>query len=113
MLTIYEQYEEFIDSSRINMPVLRYQAGDLAEAYGFKDKEELEHALNQAFDACFAMDIPLHLHFRKIYIHEQDGIKTDWLLSTLGSYLLLISGNSSNPWVARARLYFFSKKAED
>jgi len=107
MLSLYEPYEEFFDTRRLLFVPLKHLASELSEEYGYTEKEDLENALEQAFELCLALDIPIDIHFKKVYISKGNNLFTDWLLSDLGSYLLLINGSAGNPVVAQARLYVY------
>src|SRR5216684_5413284 len=105
LLSLYDPYEDFFDSDKYHTVPLPCLASELATAYGFTDKADLEHALNEAFEVCLLTGIPIREHFKRVYLCENDCLVTDWLLSELGSYLLLINGNARNPAVAKARVY--------
>ena len=109
-LSRYDPYEDFFDAGSAQAAPLGYLASEVAVAYGYLDKAEMDKALDEAFEVCLLLDIPISAHFKKVYIFRDGGLVTDWLMSGLGSYLLLINGNSRNPAVARARLYVYSNR---
>jgi hypothetical protein len=112
MLSIYDPLEDLMNAERFRYVPLRHMASELKEEYGYKSDEELHDAIKNTFDICCMLDIPINLHFRNVYIYEGNSLKSDWLLSDLASYLLLINGNAHNPNVAKARLYLISMQAK-
>lgn len=104
MLSLYEPYEEFFEPNRIYVPLI-HLASELVDEYGYRETSDLEAALEQSFSVCIAMDININDHFKKVYVYRDNDIITDWLMSDLGSYLLLINGSTRNPVVAQARMY--------
>jgi hypothetical protein len=114
MLRIYDPVSDLLDYeevSRWNRVPLRYLAGCLQEDLGYKDEAELQQALSRTFDVCCLMHIPIRDHFRQVWVCDRNGLRTDWQLSDLGLYLLLVNGNSCNPHVARAQLFLLGKLA--
>lgn len=104
MLSIYDPLEDVLYFERFRSVPLRHMASELMRDFDYDTTEELQQALNNAFEVCAIMHIPINVHFRKVYIYESNMLRTDWLLSDLGTYLLLINGNTHNPNVARARV---------
>jgi hypothetical protein len=92
LLSLYDPYEDFFVADSFQAIPLRHLASELAIAYGYSDKADLDKALDD----------------KKVYLYENTGMSTDWLLSDLGSYLLLMNGNSRNLAVAKARLYVYT-----
>ena len=112
MLKKYDPLADFLEYEEVNqwmrMP-MRYVASCLLDELGYADEEELEVALNRTFDVCYHMHIPITHHFRRVYISKDAELKTDWQLSDLGLYLMLVNGNARNPHVARAQVFFLKK----
>jgi hypothetical protein len=104
MIIVYDPYDDFTDYFPPPQVQLTHLASELVDAYGYKE-QELNYAIEHAFNVCLALDIPIEFHFKRVYLDIDHQLTTDWMLSDLGSYLLLISGNSHNPNVARARMY--------
>lgn len=109
MLRVFDHLDELTDTNFYRRVPLRHLASELVEEFGYKREEDLLLAMNEAFNLCMVMHIPINLHFRKVYLYEKGGLITDWMLSDFGSYLLLVNGNTSNPYVARARVQQFIK----
>lgn len=108
MLSIYDPLEDLMAAARFREVPLRHLASELKKEFGYQSDEELQNAIHNAFEVCCLLDIPISLHFRNVYIYEGNELRTDWLLSDLGSYLLLINGDAHNLNVAKARLYLVS-----
>jgi len=53
------------------------------------------------------LHIPIKNHFRRVFLYSNTGLETDWLLSDLGAYLLLMNAGHRNYYTARAQLYPF------
>ena len=111
-VNIYDHLDDIIDSERFSRIPLRHLASELMEEFWYNDENDLQNSLTQAFEVCCALNIPINLHFKKVYLYFDNSLKSDWLLSDLGSYLLLINGNTRNPNVARARLYLISLQSQ-
>jgi DNA-damage-inducible protein D len=110
MLSIYDHLDEIIEELHYSRIPLRHLASELLGEFGFDD-EHMKDALDKAFELCMVMDIPITLHFRKVYVYEGEELKTDWMLSDLASYLVLVNGDIHNPNVAKARLYLLHRKS--
>lgn len=110
MLSIYDHLDEIIDELHYSRFPMRHLASELLGEYGYDD-ENMKDALDKALELCMVMDIPIALHFRKVYLYEGESLKTDWMLSDLASYLVLVNGDIHNPNVAKARLYLLHKKS--
>lgn len=108
MLNIYEPIDNNWQTSFLRHVPLRHMASELVEEFGYKDAEELQQAMDSAFEVCYLLHIPIDLHFRKVYVYSNNTLGTDWLLSDLGTYLLLINGDVHNPNVAKARIAMVS-----
>ena len=111
MLSIYEydHLDNIIDSLHYSRIPLRHLASELVNEFGYEE-EHMKNALEQAFELCFVTDIPIDLHFKKVYLYEGNALRTDWMLSDLASYMVLMNGDVHNPNVARARLYLLHRK---
>jgi hypothetical protein len=112
MLKKYDHLDEYLDHehirARFEIPQ-RCLASHLMEELELNE-EELHAAMQRTFDVCCLMDIEIRQHFRQVYISDASGTRTDWLMSDFGSYLLLINGQTTNPNVARAQVYFLKKQ---
>jgi hypothetical protein len=115
MLKLYDPWEHIFDSlqQKHDTPELLYYASEIEQSMGFSD-EELQEAIERAFQACTSMHISIDDHFKAIYrsdnLHE---LINDWKLSPLACYLLIINASPSNTKVAKVQLFFASKNLKD
>jgi hypothetical protein len=100
--SILEEFEE-----QINEQGLVHYASCLLEK-GLPDEDDLEAALQKAIIAVSAARLPMHRHFRKIFVWDDHDMKTDWLVSDLGLQLILMNANVANPLVARWQIEILS-----
>lgn len=109
MLKKWEPLEDYLEEEAmrayLRMP-LRQLASELMKEMGYYAEQDFEQALVRTFEVCCTLHINIPHHFRKVYVHTPDGVIPDWQLTDLGSYLLLVNGNSRNIRVAQAQLYF-------
>ncbi len=115
MLKLYDPWENIFDSLHRKDVATRliYYASEIEESMGFSD-DELEEALERAFQACSTMHISIDENFKAIFrMDKTHEMVPDWKLSSLACYLLIINANPSNPNVARVQLFFASKNSEN
>ena len=109
MLKKYEPLEDYLleEASKAwrHMP-LRHLASELMNCCGYEAETDFDDALERTFAVCCSLEINIPHHFRKVYVYTTQGISTDWQLTDLGSYLLLVNGNPASSHVARAQLWF-------
>jgi len=110
MLSIYNSYDDIFEYIPFFQVPLRHLASELFDEFGIRDEEELDNNLKKAFEVCCTLHIPIKEHFKKVYLYAQGQIHTDWLLSDMASYLLLLNGNTRNHVVAKAQMYLVNKK---
>ena len=112
MLKIYDPLDDYLEEDRINIFLrkpLRHLASELMEEMGYHTEDDFKKALDRTFEVCCTMHIPIQLHFRQVFVYDEQGIHPDWQLTDLGSYLLLVNGSSRNDRVALAQLYFLKR----
>ena len=113
MLKVYDYIEEMLATEHFQQAIhranLRYYASDLMQQLGETDIYFRTEAVRHAMQVCHAGGIPLNKNFKQIYVHSDNGMELDWLLSPLASYLFLINGNPDNPLVAKAQLVLLMK----
>jgi hypothetical protein len=109
MLRKYDYLDDIIDSLHYSRIPLRHLASELLGEFGY-EANHMKEAMEKAFELCLMMDIPIMLHFNKVYLYEGDALQTDWMLSDLASYLVLMNGDIHNPNVAKARMYLLHSK---
>lgn len=116
MLKIYDYLDEVLATQQIRQTrhrqKLDYYASDIVERMGGQiTAEDFAETLFRTFKICSALDIPINDNFKKIYRFDGESMVTDWQLSSLACYLLMLNGNPMNPSVAKVQLYaaFHSK----
>ena len=112
MLKKWEPLEDYLEEESLRafmrLP-LRHLASELMEQMGYHTGHDFEEALTRTFEVCCTMHINIPQHFRRVYVQSDSGLQSDWQLTDLGSYLLMVNGNSRNERVAHAQLYFLRK----
>ncbi len=109
MLIVYDPYEEWTGSFDAEQVQLKHLAGELLQDIGIHDATELQQILERAFDVCCQVNLPIEQHFKKVFLFSDGQLITDWLLSDMASYLLLVNGDPRNYNVARAQLGWLPK----
>ncbi|MGN7820105.1 hypothetical protein HGH92_08000 [Chitinophaga varians] len=113
MLKLFDYLEEVIATERISQlrnPPLLYTASEIMQELGYKDPAMIQEPLDRAMHACASLQIPVNYNFHKIFCFKDGGeMETDWQLSELATYLLMINCNPLNPLVAKAQLIFMMK----
>jgi hypothetical protein len=87
---------------------LTHYAGRLI-GKAMKNAEDLETALAKSITAVAAAHLPAAHHFRRVYVSDVTGIRTDWLVSDLGLRMLILNADVSNPLVAQLLVNLLSK----
>jgi hypothetical protein len=72
-------------------------------------EEDFDDAIERAFSACVSLNIPIKDNFKSIFRSFENYVVTDWKLSSLACYLIVINADPANPDVARAQLLFATK----
>ena len=108
-LTLYNEITpqkilDFLEA--VHSREIQYYASDFLNEFEIED-ELIETAIERAINACSSLNIPYYLHFKKIYIVEQDKIFSDWKLSPLGCYLTVVNCDPSNPVIAKFQTSLF------
>lgn len=115
MLKLYDPWEHIFNSLQQKevAPELLYYASEIERSMGFS-AEELEVAIDRAFQACTTMHISIDDNFKAIFrSDDQHEMVPDWKLSSLACYLLIINANPSNSNVAKVQLFFASKNIQE
>jgi hypothetical protein len=73
---------------------------------GFRSRSEIEECISRAKSVCTCNGLPLHQHFKSIYISDGDRhtVQREWRLSRLAYTLAILNGSSENPLVARLQM---------
>jgi hypothetical protein len=99
--------ERFFGESSVHTPHL---ASVLLELGAYQDTQDLETAIQRAFQICLQLRIPITRNFQPIHVYDDRGeVESDWALSDLAFYLLLLNGNAQNPDVAHAQAWALRK----
>jgi hypothetical protein len=100
MLKMYDYLDEVLSTQQIKQ-TRRHQR----LAYYASD------TLFRTFKICSTLDISIDDNFKKIYRYDGQKLVTDWQMSPLACYLLMLNGNPMNPSVAKVQLFaaFHSK----
>lgn len=103
--TYHETHADFLDHLEevIAEKGLVHYASSLLER-GFHDEQELNEALYKACEAIQSARMPVHYHFRKVFICREGDIQYDWLVSDLGMRLIVLNADASNPILARLKI---------
>ena len=115
MLKIYDYLDAVLSTQGIEQSQhhqrLIYYASEVLERIGDTSETGLAEAIARTMQICSALDIAIDDNFKKIYRYNGQHLITDWQLSPLSCYLLLLNGNPMNPSVAKIQLYaaFHSK----
>ena len=109
MLKIYDYLDEVLSTQQIRQTQhrqrLMYYASEIMERMGETSATDFSETLFRTMKICSALDIPINDNFKKIYRYDGEKMITDWRLSSLASYLLLLNGNPMNPSVAKAQMF--------
>lgn len=111
MLKLYDPLENYLNEfiRQNTVAHLRYYASEVIESLGLYEEEELRTAVNRALNICSTLHIPINSNFRTIYRYNGNNLITDWKISELACYLIIINANPSNTKVAEAQLFFTIK----
>ncbi len=85
---------------------LTYVLSEIMQELGIEDENDIAASLSRAFRACDTLQLPVSRNFRKVYRGEGHQMKTDWEISPVACYLIVINCNPTYESVARAQLYF-------
>lgn len=85
---------------------LSYFLTDIMKALEIDNANEINAALNRVFHACATLRIPFSGNFKRVYRHAEGRIISDWKLSPLACYLVIINCDPNYENVAKAQIYF-------
>ncbi|MEO8085981.1 MAG: hypothetical protein ABI763_04125 [Bacteroidota bacterium] len=110
MLRLYDHLETIIevhqDRQRFFEAHLPYFANEIMETLAIADADEIALALKRTFEAFSILHIPVHHNFKRVFRYDGENLITDWMVSSLAHYLIIINCNPANERVAKAQLYF-------
>jgi DNA-damage-inducible protein D len=109
MLIPYDSFGEG-QSGTGSSPALRHYASELAQLLHLETLERMQAALDRAMHICENAGLPVQSNFRPVYRSQGDSIQTDYHLSDLASYLVIINADADNEQVAYAQVISFFKR---
>lgn len=110
MLKLYDYLETMMEEHNSRQwyyeTKLNYFASEIIDMLEVDDASEIALSLSRAFQACDTLNIPFSKNFKRVYRYNDEGISSDWKISSLACYLLIINSNPNNESVAKAQIYF-------
>ena len=85
---------------------LDFFVSDVMKNLNINDETEITISINRTLDVCHNLKISVPQNFKKIYRSDGYNIHTDWKISSLACYLIIINCNPNNETVAKAQLHF-------
>jgi hypothetical protein len=110
MLKQYDNWDNaliLMEEQQIPRKYICY-ASELTDRLQISEKA-FDDALERAFNACVSLEIPIKSNFKSVYRSFEDCLITDWKLSSLACYLIIINADPANAAVARIQLLFATK----
>ncbi|MBC8320425.1 MAG: hypothetical protein H8E34_06870 [Bacteroidetes bacterium] len=83
---------------------LKHYASDLYPELEMIDKEAFNQSLIRAQKVCATLNLPLHMHFKKVYRTSGNNIYCDYRLSHTAYLLVGINGDVESKKVAQIQL---------
>jgi hypothetical protein len=115
MLTLYDHIEAIIQENNQRQRFLETQlnlfANDVMKILNIEDHSEITLSISRAFQACDRLKISFDKNFKRVFRFNGEELISDWKISPLASYLIIINCNPNNASVAKAQLYFAMKQA--
>lgn len=72
-----------------------FYLGRLCVQLGFGNEEELSDGLEKTFKLCRQLSISIDEHFERVFFSRGPDIYSDWKISRLGLYLLIINAGAN------------------
>jgi hypothetical protein len=109
MLKIYDYIEEIIATQEIRDAThhagLRYYASELLQRLDANlDDQSTHEAIQRSIQVCIAAGIPIKRHFKRVQVFDGRDLHSDWRLSAMAGFLLLMNGAADDPNTAKAQL---------
>jgi hypothetical protein len=76
-------------------------------------EKELDEAIERAFKACSSLNISIKHNFKSVFRTCEDHLITDWRLTALACYLIVINADPGNDKVARMQIHFATRNFSD
>ena len=106
--TYYSQsFTEFINSL-VNSQ-LKHYASDLFPELEMIDENRFNHGIERAQQVCVTLNLPLHVHFKKVYRTSGNHIYCDYRLSQIAYLLVGINGDVGSKKVAQIQIELVKK----
>jgi DNA-damage-inducible protein D len=90
---------------------LLYYASELLQQLNIIDENEFSNSIYRSIKACSALHISIDENFAHVYINQNNELISDWKLSLLACYLIVINCNPENPTIAKAQVFFALKNS--
>lgn len=112
MLKLYDYLDAILQSGKLD-PFFEndqlFFANDVFELLGIIDEIHKKSSIRRALQSCVTLSIPLNRNFKHVYRFENSGLISDWQVSALGCYLVIINCDPKYEKVAKAQLFFAIK----
>jgi hypothetical protein len=72
--------------------------------YGFTGPDELSASIERSMNICRNANISIRQNFKPLYVYRNGEMLRDWRLSDLGRKLVILNGDSKNPFVAKLQI---------
>jgi prophage antirepressor-like protein len=112
MLKLYDYLDAILQSSKLDPFFENEQlffASDVFDLLGISDEGQKKFSIRRAFQSCVTLSLPLNRNFKHIYRFGNSGLISDWQVSALGCYLIIINCDPKYEQVAKAQLFFAIK----
>jgi hypothetical protein len=109
-----EQWDHALMLLQEQEPILNYicYASELTERLQVPE-EDLDIAIERAFKACISLNISIKNNFKSVFRTCDDHLVTDWKLTPLACYLIVINADPANQRVAKMQVHFATKNFND
>src|SRR5438445_13630132 len=100
MLTLYDYIEDILEARKREQwfyeTRLNYFAREIMKSLEIENEEDVSLSINRAIQACSFLNISVEHNFKKMYRFNGEFLITDWKLSALACYLIIINSNPIN-----------------
>jgi DNA-damage-inducible protein D len=101
------ELDELVD--RVRSAERLFYSSDLARLLGYVNDSSFEEVVESAMRACAALQLQVSDHFAAILRASELGLFTDWSLSRVACYLIVMNADPSHSQVIKAQRYFLRK----
>ena len=95
-------FDELMDA--VSLRACRFSAQELMRILEYDNAKQFGVVIEAARRACQTQRIPIHHHFRTIFISDCEAVYQDYRLSGLACYLIVMNADPVYPAVAQAQL---------